>query len=295
MATNPVQIPFSNPGGKNQTNPSPIFSSPSSSMPIPGSPSANMPGANPYIPPGVSGSTGSGTAPMQSVGGPGTTSSAQNGFITSSNDGSQNALQKQLTDIYGQGTGGSLFSLLNNMSGTDSTILQEYIQSLQPQMATAQANTNAALGAGGVGANSSVAALADANLQSNEQASIASESAALTQNQEQLTAQILQGTENASAKEVATSGWSIFGDVASDITGDIGHLFGGSVNTAPGSQGQSAGSAVGQTMAGMTNASSPSGSTIQATDPSLYNPTPIAGSEDLTAGEDAGLSLAAFA
>lgn len=230
------QIPFSNVAGNNQHSPMsmarPMVSGPGTSAPapIPGSPQAQASkgGISPYALPG---------SPNTTYTPPNT--SASQGFITNGTDSGQNALQKQLNDIYGAGVGGSLFSLLNNMSGTDSTILQEYIQSLQPQMASAQSNVNAALGAGGVSANSSVSALADANLQSQEFSSIASESAALTQNQEQMTAQILEGTESASAKEVASSGWSIFGDVMSDITGDIGHIFGGSANTAPGSQGLS--------------------------------------------------------
>jgi len=163
------------------------------------------------------------------VGSQGGTSSAQNGFITpnSSYSSGQNDLSKQLTDIYGKGVGGSIFELLNNMSGTNSTILQEYIQSLQPQMATAQANTNAALGSGGVGANSSVAAIADSNLQSQEFSSIASESASLTQSQEQMTLQALEGMSKDASKEVATSGWSTFGNVMGAITADAGALVGG--------------------------------------------------------------------
>ena len=223
MATAPVQIPFSNPAGNNQTNPSPIAVG-KTSTPIAGSP-ISTPGSNPFIPPGTTGSSSGG--PIAFQGGTPSNTSAQDGFITSGTDAGQNALQKQLDDIYGKGVGGSLFSLLNSMSGTDSTVLQEYIKSLQPQMATAQANTNAALGAGGVGANSSVAAIADSNLQAQEQASIASESASLTQSQEQLTAQILSGTENASAKEVATSGWSVFGDVLSQVGSDAATILGG--------------------------------------------------------------------
>src|SRR5208282_2035331 len=99
-------IPFSNPAGNNQTNPSPIISKPTSPVQIPGSPQANIPGSNPAIPPGVPGSVSGG---MQSLGGPAAPTSSGQGFITSGTDAGQNALQKQLTDIYGQGTGGSLF------------------------------------------------------------------------------------------------------------------------------------------------------------------------------------------
>jgi hypothetical protein len=110
------------------------------------------------------------------------------------------------------------------MSGTNSAVLQEYIASLVPQEAKAQANVNATLGAGGVSTNSSVAALADANLAAQEQASIAGESASLTQSQEQLTAQLLTGVEPAAAAETAQSGWSVFGDVLSGIGADAGSI-----------------------------------------------------------------------
>jgi hypothetical protein len=243
-----AQIPFSNPAGNNQMSPptggmgkpSPIMQGN-----IPGSPSA--PG-NPYMignNPATSGTTGIGAssvpgspsatpqgimpsgspqAPQGTQGVP--ASGPQNSFITSGTDAGQNALSKQLDDIYGQGVGGSLFTLLNNMSGTNSAVLQEYIQSLIPQEATAQANTNAALGAGGVSANSSVAAIADSNLQSQEFSAIASESANLTQSQEQLTAQILSGTEGAAVSQVAASPLNVFGEVMSSLGQDASQAAG---------------------------------------------------------------------
>ena len=246
MATNNM-VPYSNPAGNNQTTPKAGGSAqPIISMPTPGGPTAPVT-TNPLVP-----STGTGSVPVTpNLGGvntaqtstttggtvPFTTSgsgatantSAANGFITNNSaySNGENDLQKQLIDIYGKGVGGSLYSLLNNMSGTDSTVLQEYVQSLQPHMAKAQANTNASLGAGGVSANSSVAAIADSNLQAQETASIAGESANLTQSQEQLTASLLSGMEGKSAAEVATSGWSTFGNVMGDIAADAGAVLGG--------------------------------------------------------------------
>jgi hypothetical protein len=141
------------------------------------------------------------------------------GLIQSNADttGTTGALTKQLTDIYGKGTGGALSSLLENMSGVDSAVLQEYQQSLVPQEATAQANLDASLGAGGVSSNSSVAAIGNANLQAQETAAIAGESANLTQSQENLTAQILEGTEQSAQQEVSESGWNVFGQVLQDV------------------------------------------------------------------------------
>jgi hypothetical protein len=98
----------------------------------------------------------------------------------------------ELNQLFGTGVGGELSSFANSISGTDSQILQGYVQSLQPQMATAQAQTNAALGAGGVSANSSVAGLADANLQAQEFAQISGESANLTDQAMQTEAGLIQ-------------------------------------------------------------------------------------------------------
>jgi len=232
-------IPFSNPGGNNQTSPmsGALKPTPIAVGDIPGSPTATR---NPYtlptqpIPmgaatPATAAATTGGPAPYTPTGIVPMGTSASQGFITnaSSYSSGENDLQKQLIDIYGKGVGGSLFALLNSMSGTDSTILQEYIASLQPEMAKASAGLSAGLGAAGVGANSSVNAIAQANLAAQEQASIAGESAKLTQGQEELTAQILMGMSGAAQKEVATSAWSTFADVISNITGDIGNLAGG--------------------------------------------------------------------
>jgi hypothetical protein len=225
-------IPFSNPAGNNQTNPvSSMLPKPTGGPAGVVSPITN-PGAvqnNPYSP--VHGAPLTGSAPGQipSTGQGGVTGPSipnVGGLTTTGQNvaGDTGGLNKQLTDIWGKGVGGALSSLLEGMSGTDSQILQEYIASLQPQMAKAQSNTNAALGAGGVSANSSVAAIADSNLQAQESSAIAGESANLTQSQEQLTAQILTGMQGAAQKEVATSGWSVFGDVMDQITGDIGNL-----------------------------------------------------------------------
>jgi hypothetical protein len=153
--------------------------------------------------------------------------------------GSDGALGKQLTDIYGSGVGGALSSELGSMSGTNSADLQQYEASLAPQMATAQANVNSALGAGGVSSNSSVAAIADANLQSQETAAIAGESAQLTENNQNLTANILGSTMGAAEKETASSGWSVFGDVMGAISQDAGailHGGSGATNTSPSNQ-----------------------------------------------------------
>ena len=199
-------IPFSNPAGNNQTNPT------SAVKPVAGA-GAAMPGAaspataaNPYVAPAST------TAPVA-------------GVPTSGNSGG--ALGGQLTDIYGSGVGGALSSELGSMSGTNSAALQEYKASLAPQMATAQTNVNAALGAGGVSSNSSVAAIADSNLQAQETAAIAGQSAQLTEHDQDLTSNILGSTQEAAEKETATSGWSILGEVTNSIAQDAGSIMKG--------------------------------------------------------------------
>jgi len=235
-------VPFSNPAGNNQTNPvSSLLPKGTAAMPVPkigaggGIPNAGTSTPGVFNPPG-----GARPLPMSSGGAaPIATGSAPVNVpnvggldpSTANKYGTTGALDKQLKDIYGKGIGGALGKLLEGMSGADSQILKDYIASLQPQMATAQADVNAALGRGGVSANSSVTAIADASLHANETAAIAGESARLTMSQEQLTAQLLSGMEGDAEKEVATSGWSIFGDVMNQITGDVGNLFGGDFKT----------------------------------------------------------------
>ncbi len=175
MATNSM-IPYSNPQGNNQTNPG-AGGVASAALPLPGATSTATATnaaatANPLVP--ATATTGATpTVPSASV----------------SSDSSE------INDIFGSGVGGDINNFMGSIGGTNSVVLQDYIKSLQPQMATAQAQTNAALGAGGVSANSSVAGIADANLQAQEQASIAGESANLTESGLQMQESMIQGME----------------------------------------------------------------------------------------------------
>jgi len=220
MATNSM-VPYSNPAGHNQLTP-PIggansgaaVSAPiSTAVPATATSTALQPFAaassNPLVP---------ATASVPTAGLPGTNIAGTGG-----NSAQQD---KQEVDIYGKGVGGDINNLLNSIGGVDSATLQEYTASLQPQEATAQANLNASLGAAGVGANSSVAALGDANLQAQETAAIAGESAQLTQSGQNLEASILQGQQGAAAKEVSESGWNVFGQVLEGVGNVAGAAFG---------------------------------------------------------------------
>lgn len=204
MATGSM-VPYSNPAGNNQTTPklAPTNGTPSPMGGVPMTPTAHVlqPGAvaasNPLVP----------TAGLPGTGTPGATDALQD---------------KQLVDIYGKGVGGDVNTLLDSIGGANSATLDEFKASLVPQEATAQANLNASLGAAGVGANSSVAAIGDANLQAQETAAIAGETAQLTQSGQQLDAQLLTGMEGDASKEVASSGWDVFGDVMNAVGGLAG-------------------------------------------------------------------------
>ncbi len=182
MATNSM-VPYSNTAGNNQTTPGAAATS-TAKQALPGSSTSTSTSglatsANPLVP------TGTATSSV-----PSSTSTAES---------------SELDSIFGAGVGSEVSSFLGSISGTQSTVLNDYIKSLAPQMATAQAQTNATLGAGGVSANSSVAALADASLNAQEETSIASESASLTESglqmQESMIQSMLGPAENYNLEE----------------------------------------------------------------------------------------------
>lgn len=207
MATNSM-IPYSNPAGNNQTTPGAGTMAQAVPLPVtsPMNPTA-APAANPLIPNVI----------------PGVSSTVPSAGSTAAN---QTNTQQQLTDIYGQGVGTDLTDLLGSIGGTNSTTLQEFEQSLVPQEATAKANLDASLGAAGVGGNSSVAAIGNANLQAQEFAATSNETAQLTQEGQQLESNILGQTEGAAEKEVASSGWDVFGQVIGDVGSLAGDVLG---------------------------------------------------------------------
>lgn len=241
MATSSM-VPYSNPAGNNQTKPSiGVLTSGAGAIGAGGKAGGALPVVSPVAPVGSTGTTNpfmpapivgttpgvpTGPVPM-GAGGP-SAPTITSSFITpnSSYSSGENDLQKQLIDIYGKGVGGSLFQLLNSASGTNSTILQQYIASLQPQFAKSQADLGASLGAGGVSPNSSVAALGEANLKAQEDALISGESAKLTTAQEDLTASLLGGMSGAAAKEVASSGWDVFAQIMEGVGNVAGTAIG---------------------------------------------------------------------
>lgn len=208
-----VPLPVSNPAGNNQTTPGAGSFAMPQPIVAPAKPGA---GANSFVPitAGATPSVATPTPATVPVG----TSTSPSGPVA----GASSALTTQYNDIYGSGVGGALSQLIGSLPGQSAASLQAYINSLMPQEATAQANVNASLGAAGVGANSSVAAIGDANLQAQETAAIGQEESQLTLNQEQLEGSLLSGTENAAVAENASSGWDVFGQVLQGLGGLAG-------------------------------------------------------------------------
>jgi len=241
-------IPFSNPGGNNQTNPK------SGAGILPGTPIPYSSGAaasgssssNPYFNPGTGAPIGTATPQTSGPSLPGSPAptatgntnvggSLQNPSYTYStstnnpNDGS--SIYHQLVSIYGQGVGGELAYIMENMGGEDSAMFQQYLASMQPAEASEVAGLQGSLAGAGVGGNSSVSAIANSNLQGQFNANAANANLQIMDTGLQDTIGILTGTESDAAKETASSGWTDLADVAANVTGDVGNLFGGSGGT----------------------------------------------------------------
>jgi hypothetical protein len=208
-------VPYSNPAGNNQTTPPGL---------TPASTAATLPGV------------GANTGAITSTANPLVPATATTGTVpAASMPVATGAGNSEITDIFGSGVGGDVNSFLGSVGGANSVVLQDYIKSLQPQMATAQAQTNAALGAGGVSANSSVAAIADANLNSQEEASIAGESASLTESGLQMQESMIQGiaapaenytnNQNMMPYELIGSGIEAAGNIVGAICPAKGSLY----------------------------------------------------------------------
>jgi len=208
------QLPTSNAAGNNQYSPplqglppaTPVFSS--------FTPSGGMQTTNPYLSVPATGAIGG--QPAGSIYNP-----------ASSQSSGQTDISKQLIDIYGKGVGGSLNYLLQNMSGTDSAIFQQYLSSMQPAIAQQKAALAQGLGAMGISGDSSVQGIAQSNLAAQIAAQESGVNANLMQQQLQDTMSILTGAAPSAQKEVAQSGWTDFANVMANITGDVGALFGG--------------------------------------------------------------------
>jgi hypothetical protein len=77
----------------------------------------------------------------------------------------QQASQQQLTNVFGAGVGGDISDTINNLGSNDSTYMQAYTAAMAQPNAENLATLNTTLANSGVSANSSTAAIANADFQ----------------------------------------------------------------------------------------------------------------------------------
>jgi hypothetical protein len=214
----PSTLPTSNVAGNNQTSPG--TGAPPTAMPIFTPPQAG---------PGAPSPMGAGNPNTLITGLPPTMTGALPGSPTTTapgTDPNNPLLDKQLVDIFGKGIGGSLDSTLSGMSGVDSAIFQQWQAGQVPVQQQERAAMHQQEGSAGVSANSSVAAIADTDLTGQFNAQAADVNAKLMEQNQQNTLGVLQGAEGAAAKEVASSGWDVFGQVMQGLGGLAGDVVG---------------------------------------------------------------------
>jgi len=216
-----AMVPYSNPAGQNQTSPSAVAGGPKAVGTVPALPGSSAAGTSPFhmLPMGstATGEPQSATVPQS----PGSLYDTS----TSPGYGGQSNIEKQLIDIYGKGVGGMLNSLLAGMGGADSQIFQQFLASMQPQLAKSKADFMQTEGAAGVSANSTVAAHGLADIQSQFNATAAGENAQLMDQQLQDTLNVLMGVRGDASKEVATSGMDVFAHVMQNLASVGGDVF----------------------------------------------------------------------
>lgn len=202
----PVMGPLAGPNsGISPVHTSPVASSGTTGVPpgtIPGA--INSSGAMSGTPPqpigaqpttGTSSGTSSSGAPV-----------ANNGNPIAGYTPQQTAdLQKQLNDTYGKGEGGVLFSLMQNLGSNDSSYMTAYNQAMSKQTAEGQASLTTAQGNSGISANSSAAAIENADYQSGIQAQAGLQEQQLLQTQQGEAIDLAKSTEGATAAENSTS------------------------------------------------------------------------------------------
>jgi hypothetical protein len=182
--------------------------------PIMQSPAITPPGG--AVPtPGISGAPN-----MLTPGGPGTSGVNALGNNTTNST-------KQLTDVFGKGIGGDIQNALANLGSNDSSYMQAYAAAMAPQNAENLATLNTTLGNSGVSANSSTAAIANADFQTGVSTQEGLQEAQLQQTDEQNMLGLLTSTEGAANKEASTSIWGDIGGVLGAVGSDVSTAVGG--------------------------------------------------------------------
>lgn len=183
------------------------FGTPATSTPVPI--------ASPQTP--LNPNAGSSTTP----GTPASGSPVSNPITANYTPQQQQQLQKQLIDIYGKGEGGLLFGLINGMGAQNNAYMTAYEKAMAPVNAENLATLNTTLGNSGIGANSSIFGIANADFEANVTAQEGLQEQQLVQQDQQDLINITESMQNAAIKEVSTSWLSDLGDVLTGIGGAI--------------------------------------------------------------------------
>lgn len=131
--------------------------------------------------------------------------------------------QKQLTDIYGKGTGNLLASEISNLGSEDSSYMQAYKKAIAPINAENLATLNTTLGNEGISSDSSTAAIENADFMSNVTAQEGLQEKQLQMNDLAQLLGLTESTMSDSRDEVSSGGF------LNDIGAVLNALPGGSI------------------------------------------------------------------
>lgn len=231
--------PLGNRGGLNQFSPNGgnLFGSgPTTNLPGFTAVSTGQPPASPLTPFGAPTQMQNPSQQPQAYGTPNAppiapippTANAPSAITTSPQQ--QQELQKQLVDIYGKGTGNLLNNLIGNLGSNDSSYIQAYQNAMAKQEAEGLSTIDTSLGNAGISANSSTAAIENADYISGIGAQVGLQEQQLINQQTQDLIGITQDLQKPSQEEVGTSWLDTLGQVvgvAGNIAGDVIGMDGG--------------------------------------------------------------------
>lgn len=199
-----------NTGTANPNKLAPVPTPVSGVRPVIGANNGGILSTNPITAPNTTGTLlPSNSVPVTSVGPP-STATPSSSLVTPEE-------QKQLTDIYGKGTGNLLSSEISNLGSEDSSYMQAYKKAIAPINAENLATLNTTLGNEGISSDSSTAAIENADFMSNVTAQEGLQEKQLQMNDLAQLLGLTESTMPSSEKEVSSSVLGDIGDVLTAI------------------------------------------------------------------------------
>lgn len=205
-----------NTGTANPNKLAPVPTPVSGVRPVIGANNGGILSTNPITAPNTTGTLlPSNSVPVTSVGPP-STATPSSSLITPEE-------QKQLTDIYGKGTGNLLSSEISNLGSEDSSYMQAYKKAIAPINAENLATLNTTLGNEGISSDSSTAAIENADFMANVTAQEGLQEKQLQMNDLAQLLGLTESTLSDSKDEVSSGGF------LNDIGAVLNALPGGSI------------------------------------------------------------------